>query len=91
VCPRLLRTPLLRPSATKPAIGNTRSTDQPVEEFTSWQPVQSLVSQQVTGAAEWFETGTLVFGAIPADSQQTSFYYNCAEDNPGGQPGIAVP
>jgi DnaJ domain len=54
-------------------------------------PAQSLVGQQVTGAAEWLETGTLVFRDIEAASRPGYFHYNCAADLAHGEPGIAVP
>jgi DnaJ-like protein len=79
------------PSVTPPAddscVASGLSTGQP----TYLQPVQSLVSQQVTGAAEWLETGTLVFRGISATSQQGYFHYNCTAGIADGEPGIAVP
>ncbi|MGH3210280.1 MAG: hypothetical protein ACRDNO_21260, partial [Trebonia sp.] len=57
----------------------------------SW-PVQSLVSQQVAGPAEWLATGTLVFHDVTANEQQGSyFHYDCAADVVDGVLGIAVP
>jgi hypothetical protein len=56
------------------------------------QPVQSLVSQQAAGPAEWLQTGTLVFHDVIANDQPGSyFHYDCAADVVDGAPGIAVP
>jgi hypothetical protein len=78
-------------SFTPPANDSCIHPGSPNSRFSYSLPVQSLVSQQVIGAAEWFETGTLVFHGSTADGQQTSLYYNCAEATPSGQPGVAVP
>jgi len=81
----------LEPSLIPPANDSCVDSDYTTSQYTYWQPVQSLVSQQVAGAAEWFETGTLVFRDTATDSPRGNFYYNCAEDIPGGEPGIAIP
>jgi len=54
-----------------------------------WQPVRDLVAEQADGNAdssEWFQTGTLVFRGNP----QGTFYYDCAQDIPGGEPGLGI-
>jgi hypothetical protein len=79
--------PPLTPPADGACIASSSTAGQPAY----WQPVQSLVGQQVTGAAEWLETGTLVFGGIGATSQQGHFHYNCDAGIADGEPGIAVP
>jgi hypothetical protein len=81
----------LEPSLIPPANDSCVDSDYTTSQYTYWQPVQSLVSQQVTSATEWFETGTLVFRDTTANSPRGNFYYNCAEDVPGGEPGIAIP
>ena len=79
--------PSLTPPADDSCVASGLSTGQP----TFWQPVRSLVSQHVTGADEWLETGTLVFRGIAATGQQGYFHYNCTAGIADGEPGIAVP
>jgi DnaJ domain len=79
--------PVLTPPADAACVASGAAPGPP----TYWQPVQSLVSQRVTGAAEWLETGTLVFRGIVASSQPGYFHYNCLAGIADGEPGIAVP
>jgi molecular chaperone DnaJ len=79
--------PSLTPPADDSCVASGLATSQPAYR----QPVQSLVSQHVTGADEWLETGTLVFRGIVATSQQGYFHYNCTAGIADGEPGIAVP
>jgi molecular chaperone DnaJ len=79
--------PSLTPPADDSCVASGLATGQPAYR----QPVQSLVSQHVTGADEWLETGTLVFRGIAASSQQGYFHYNCTAGIADGEPGIAVP
>jgi hypothetical protein len=79
------------PSLTPPADGACIATRSAAGQPAYRPPVQSLVSQQVTGAAEWLETGTLVFRGIAAAAQQGYFHYNCTAGLADGEPGIAVP
>jgi hypothetical protein len=79
------------PSLTPPADDSCVASGLAAGQPAYWQPVQSLVSQQVTGADEWLETGTLVFRGIAATSQQGYFHYNCTAGVADGEPGIAVP
>jgi hypothetical protein len=79
--------PSLTPPADDSCVAGGLATGQPAYR----QPVRSLVSQQVTGADEWLETGTLVFRGIAATSQQGYFHYNCTVGIADGEPGIAVP
>jgi molecular chaperone DnaJ len=79
------------PSLTPPADDACVASGVATGQATYWQPVQSLVSQRVTGAEEWLETGTLVFRGIAATGQQGYFHYNCTAGIADGEPGIAVP
>jgi hypothetical protein len=79
--------PSLTPPADDSCVASGLATGQPAYR----QPVQSLVSQHVTGADEWLETGTLVFRGIAAAGQQGYFHYNCTAGIADGEPGIAVP
>ena len=79
------------PPLTPPADGACVASGPPAGQPAYRQPVQSLVGQQVTGAAEWLETGTLVFRGIDATSQPGYFHYNCLAGIANGEPGIAVP
>jgi hypothetical protein len=56
-----------------------------------WKPEQTLISQRVSGTAEWLETGTLVFRGISASGRRGDFYDNCTHGIPVGEAGIAVP
>jgi DnaJ domain len=79
------------PSLTPPADGACIASSSAAGQPAYRQPVQSLVSQQVTGADEWLETGTLVFRGIAAAGQPGYFHYNCTAGIADGEPGIAVP
>jgi molecular chaperone DnaJ len=79
------------PALTPPADDACVASGLTAGQATYWQPVQSLVSRQVSGADEWLETGTLVFRGIAATSQQRYFHYNCTAGIADGEPGIAVP
>jgi hypothetical protein len=81
----------LEPSLIPPANDSCIDSDYTTSRQTYWQPVRALVSQQVTGQGEWFETGTLVFRGTPADRPGGNFFYDCAEDTPVGEPGLAIP
>ena len=79
------------PSLTPPADDSCVASGPATGQATYRQPVQSLVSQHVTGADEWLETGTLVFRGTAATSQQGYFHYNCTAGIADGEPGTAVP
>jgi DnaJ domain len=80
----------VEPSLTSPAADSCVYTGE-TGQSAYRKPEQSLISQRVTGTAEWLETGTLVFHGLSASSRRGDFYYNCAHDIPVGETGISIP
>lgn len=77
-------------SLIPPADDACIDSDYTTSQHTYWQPVKALVSQQVTGSAEWLETGTLVFRGSAAVTPRGIFYYDCAEDTTQWEPGFGL-